>query len=392
MELNRVDFDLADLILQLKNLFESRCAVKELKWTVKELPGSVWVYGDENKLRQVLINLLGNAFKFTESGEVSLLVNSLDNKLYHFEVIDTGPGIASEQHEKIFEAFGQEKYGAFKGGTGLGLAISKRMVGLMGSDLKLESKLGEGSKFYFTLELSEGKNRKLISYPRVSKALSLAPGFDVTALIVDDIKENREVISLLLKDIGVKVCEAENGKEALEQARNFQPDIIFMDLRMPVMNGEEAIKALQSEFGQDRFKIIAISASVLDCKPEYYYNLGFHAYISKPFAEATIFNYLSELLNVEIVYEEETTRDVLDKNQIIDFSKFSLTESVYEKLKNAARIYNITNIERIMGDLIQTKAVSMEFIEALYVMIRNYDMKGMSQALERVNKIKELKK
>ncbi len=390
MELNLASFNLADLIADLKVLFQLRCQEKGLKWVSNEFSEPVWVSGDENKLRQILINLLGNAIKFTESGEVSLLVNALDNNGYQFSVRDTGPGIAWEYQDKIFEAFGQEEGGAKKGGTGLGLAISSKTLELMGSELKLESKMGEGSHFYFTLELPEARKQKSLSHLKASKVLHLASGHEVKALIVDDIKENREVVSKLLEDIGVEIYEAENGKEAVEQARKLNPNIIFMDMRMPVMKGEEATKILQEEFGKDRFKIVAITASALDRRLDHYLNLGFHEYISKPFNQEEIFDCLSNLLGVEFVYEEgevtaEESLQILD----LDFAQFSLPEAIHQKLSDAAEIYHLSHIERVLDEIDRSNIDFKKLSECLRQMLKNFDMEGISKALERVNIIRE---
>lgn len=386
MELNVANFDLSGLIAQLACLFESRCKEKGLKWDVSELPRPTWIYGDENKLRQVMINLLGNAIKFTDIGEVSFFVNSLENNQYCFNVMDTGPGIELEQQERIFEAFGQEAYGAKKGGTGLGLAISKKMVELMNSELKLESEVGKGSRFYFILELPRGEEYKTFSQIKTSKVLHLAQGCNVTALVVDDIQENRDVLSRLLMDVGVEVFNAEDGQEAVEQAKKLQPDIIFMDMRMPVMNGEEAAKILQDEFGNDKFQIVAVTASVLNCSFDYYLDLGFKTYISKPFKEEEIFNCLSKNLDVEFVYEEEENAIASsNKAPTLDFSQFSMPEMLFMDLKESVNAHNITETEKNLENLSQINNESQQLSESLREMLDNYDMTGISKALDKIN-------
>ncbi|MZH03538.1 MAG: PAS domain S-box protein, partial [Nitrospinae bacterium] len=213
MELNPYSFNLNVLIDNIDSMFELRCREKSLKWTIDAPSGPVIVRADEVKLRQVLINLLGNAVKFTDSGGIALSIKALENNQYRFDVTDTGNGIPAEEQNKIFEAFQQEEQGAKKGGTGLGLAISKKQLELMGSDLHLESKVNEGSNFHFTLTLPpvdeenyterRGKHRNV---------LHLKPDCKVKALVVDDIKENRDVLAKLLSGIGTEVLEAENGK------------------------------------------------------------------------------------------------------------------------------------------------------------------------------------
>ncbi len=178
---------------------------------------TVLVHGDEGKLRQVLINLLGNAVKFTESGEVTLRVSreamspqratlrSLSS-IFCFEVIDTGVGIPPEAQMKIFEPFQQSEEGAKKGGTGLGLTISKRHIELMGGELSLESEVGVGSNFFFTLPLPPAESDVLDQASQYIGVRHLAEGYHVKALIADDTKVNRDVLSRILSDIGVEIA------------------------------------------------------------------------------------------------------------------------------------------------------------------------------------------
>lgn len=259
MELQNIDFKLNELILDLERLFDLRCKQKNLKWNSPKLSEQIIIYGDQVKLRQVLINLLGNAVKFTDSGSVSLKIKVLEKNQYLFEVIDTGDGIPIESQEKIFYPFEQAETEYQMGGTGLGLAISKKQLELMGSKLFLKSNIGEGSNFYSNIHLPPAKE-ELVNTSPFQNVLYLSPEHKVKALVVDDVKENRDVLSKLLLEIGVEIITAENGKEAVEKIREHQPDIIFMDMRMPVMRGEEATKLIQDEYGKDRFKFVAITA------------------------------------------------------------------------------------------------------------------------------------
>lgn len=386
MELNISSFNLTDLISELKLLLKPRYQEKGLKFLITAFDEPVWVSGDKNKLWQILTNLLGNAIKFTESGEVSLTVKALENDRYNFSVRDTGPGVAKDHQKKIFNAFSQEESGAKKGGTGLGLAISSKMAELMGSEIRLESSLGESSHFYFTLELPRGSEIKLTPSIDASKVLHLAPGCEVKVLVVDDVKENRDVISKLLKDIGAEIYEAEDGKEGVELTRKISPDIIFMDMRMPVMNGEQALKIIQEEFGKDKFKIIAITASAFDRSRKYYLKLGFHDYVAKPFSQEEIFDCLSKLLNVEFVYEEESeaSSEKPLKKPEQDYTKYSLPEKIHRQMKVAAENYNITDFELALKEWNPSCASDREFENGLRQLLQKYDMEGISEALDKI--------
>ena len=153
MKLNVSSFDIKTLSVHVSNIFESLCKEKGFEWKAPEISNSILVQGDEDKLQQVLINLIGNAIKFTDSGQVEFVVTPMNNNQYKFDVIDTGKGIPPESQDKIFDAFYQEKEGLQKGGTGLGLAISKKLLELMGSDLLFKSEVNKGSHFHFTLTL-----------------------------------------------------------------------------------------------------------------------------------------------------------------------------------------------------------------------------------------------
>ncbi len=387
VELNSTDFDLNNLVSDISGLFELRCQQKQLTWNVKGFSGPVPVQGDEIKLRQILVNLLGNAVKFTESGEVALTVAALEADQYRFDIIDSGSGIPEEVHEKIFDAFQQEEEGAKKGGTGLGLAISKKYLELMGSDLNLKSSINEGTNFYFTLSLPPALNEIKAQSKRVVKILHLAPECKVKALVVDDVKENRDVLSELLMDINVEVITAENGKVAVEKTKEHQPDIIFMDMRMPVMGGEEAIKLIQKEFGLDRIKIVVITASALDRRREHYLKMGCHEYISKPFRENEVFNCLNELLDVEFVYEEDEIATTASPQVIQpDLTQMSIPQNHYENIKDAAMLYNITNLEKHLKLLEESDGVSLQLTEHLRQLAGTYDMDAVLEVLECVSK------
>ena len=380
MELNPTDFDLNGLIYNLSSLFELRCQQKQLKWIASGFSKPVHVHGDETKLRQILVNLLGNAIKFTESGEVSFTVTRVEENQYRFNVIDTGSGIPIKAQERIFEAFQQNEQKADKGGTGLGLAIAKKQLQLMDSDLFLESKNHEGSNFYFTLNLPAA-TMAIKKHNNANSILHLAPGQKVKALVVDDVQENRDVLAKLLSDINVETIEAENGKEGVEKTITHKPDIIFMDMRMPIMRGEEAIKVIQKEFGKDQIKIVAITASALDKRRKHYLAMGFHEYISKPFREEEVFNCLNELLDVEFLYEETSQEPSTEE---LDFSNFAIPEYLHDKIKNAAKLYAVTELERYLVELGQKSKDSEQLVEHLAGLLKNYQMDEIANIMGNV--------
>ncbi|GEM_PF-2369457 len=386
MKLNLIDFDLNHLIEEIDNLFELRCNLKKLRWTVKGFSEPVYVKGDETKLRQVLVNLLANAIKFTDFGEIMLTVAQLENQQYRFNVIDTGYGISDEVQEKVFGAFEQDDVGGKRGGTGLGLAIAKKQLQFMGSDLFVKSKIHEGSDFYFTLRLPPSMKGIKKSGMKSDLVLRLAPEYKIKALVVDDVKENRELLSLFLSEIGVKTIEADNGEEAVEKVIEHSPDIVFMDLRMPIMRGEEALNLIQKSFGKDQIKVVAITASVIDRKREYFLNLGFHEYISKPFKAEEIFDCLSQLLGVKFVSEEDNfLKDELPNLEELDFSKIFISEDSYRKLERATKLNNITEIENVCKELGKINGDSKKLADHLESLLNRYEIKGILDILEKLS-------
>ena len=307
MQVNSTDFDLNELVNNLSTLFNQCCKDKDLGWRLEILNRTKHlVHGDETKLRQILINLLGNAVKFTGAGEVKLTVKQEEDHYFCFEVQDTGAGIPMEAQKSIFETFQQDSEGIHKGGTGLGLAISKEQVELMGGNLELQSEMGEGSRFYFTLDLTPIRlTESSLETKKIEnrKVFKLAEGHTVNALIVDDALDNRTLLSLFLKKIGIEVELAEDGKIALEKVRENIPDIIFMDIRMPVMDGVEATKEIFKEYGRDRMKIIAYTASTMAHEREAFMKHGYHDFVMKPAKKDDIYECIKQHLDIEYIYE-----------------------------------------------------------------------------------------
>ena len=302
--LNPSDFDLQDMIQGLGAMFEMRCGQEDLNWRLEVVVPARCVHGDEGKLRQVLINLLGNAVKFTLEGTVMLRVKSGKNERYEFEVSDTGPGIPEEKQAAVFEPFKQEDESIRQGGTGLGLAISSRHVELMGGKIELTSTPGEGSLFTFTLPLPSGQEPEEEATTDWSRVVRLTEGCSVRALVVDDIAANRDVLSQMLTTIGVVVETAEDGQQALDLMRQQMPNILFIDIRMPVMDGPETLKRLFDEYGRDATVVVAVTASVFDHERQQYLSLGFSEFIDKPLLVEQVYACLSKHLGVDFVYKD----------------------------------------------------------------------------------------
>ncbi|MBC8462118.1 MAG: response regulator, partial [Deltaproteobacteria bacterium] len=421
MELQTIDFSLNTFIAELSSMFQLRCQQKGLQWRMEiELSDcSHLVHGDEGKLRQVLINLLGNAVKFTESGEVILRIThhegregkeargqggkdyvGFDTALptqpkshFTFEVIDTGVGISLEDQESIFGTFQQGEEGIRIGGTGLGLAISKRQVELMGGELAFESpsqlvgeiKGGKGSRFFFTVPLPKAK-KDVPSLSTKAQIVRLKDGYSLKALVADDTKENRDVLKLILADIGVEVRLAENGQEAVEAVQSEIPDIVFMDIRMPVLDGLEAARRIWQEFGgrggfQTCPYIVAISASVLEHERKRFMEAGFDDFIGKPFRFERICECLANLLQIEFEY----ATDESSESDYIETEFFVLPEELLQRLKEATERHSITKLNQCLDELEQLSADGKLLAEQLRRLSQSYEMEEILRILEEID-------
>ncbi len=282
VELESVSFSLFKLIGELKSFLGMSAMKKNLNFEVIQDPElSEFYLGDSLRIRQILINLIGNAIKFTDRGNITFKISNESSGL-HFSVIDTGVGIRADRLEKIFEPFTQADISTTRrfGGTGLGTTICKQLTELMGGKIWAESKLGEGSIFHVVLPLQKvttaKADTKKASRPRL-------PALKI--LVVDDIAKNTELIELLLKKEGHTVSVAYNGEEAIDKVQSEVFDIILMDVQMPVLDGLQATRVIRLHELQEntiRTPVIALTASVFDEDRNSAKNAGMDGFISKP--------------------------------------------------------------------------------------------------------------
>jgi signal transduction histidine kinase/DNA-binding response OmpR family regulator len=295
----------------LEDMMQLRAKEKALKFLFQKEPGlPEFVKGDEKKLRQVLINLLSNAVKFTVEGSVCLKVYWKANRA-RFEVVDTGYGIREEERSKLFKPFEQTESGRnAQEGTGLGLTLSRNFVQLMGGDIEVQSTLGEGSTFAFEVDLPE--SREALQESKVRKVIGIAPHQKpFRILIVDDTLENRQLLQLLLSPLGFELKEATNGSEAVQYWQEWMPDLILMDLRMPVLDGASAIKQIrfqEESSGSLPCKIIVITASAFEHEKESVFQAGTNDFMTKPFRQEELFEKITQHLEVQFLYQQEKNR------------------------------------------------------------------------------------
>jgi PAS domain S-box-containing protein len=306
MDVEATPSDLRQVAIDLKYVIEERAQRKGLRFTTQiaaDVPKRVVL--DGRHVRQVLLNLLGNAIKFTPQGEVRLNIAVRDAGRLRFDVIDTGVGIEAENLSVIFQAFRQTRSGAEAGGTGLGLTISHRLVRAMGGELKVESVPGEGSRFYFELPLVDAEELVAASSDVDAEAVSsdarLAPGGHLTALVADDSSVNRRILASLLESAGVRVITAAGGLEAVELARKHRPDVVLMDLRMSDLDGYEATKLLAGDQTTVAIPVLAVSASAWDEVREAAREAGCVDFLAKPVKAEVLFAKLQRYTGVRFV-------------------------------------------------------------------------------------------
>jgi PAS domain S-box-containing protein len=307
--LNPSTFDLSVLLNDLEMMFRVRTDEKKLSFSV-EMIGEVpqCIVTDINKLRQVFINVLGNAVKFTEQGGIGVRVRAdregAAGPRLRVEVEDTGPGISPDDQDKLFRHFEQTKTGQQAGtGTGLGLAISREFVRLMGGDITAHSQVGKGSIFAVHLPLTEGEAQAVQARDNPRHVIGLRPGQAACrVLIADDIEDNRQLLAQLLTPVGFEVRLATNGAEAVREFEQWHPHLILMDFRMPVMDGHEAIRRIRAMPGGEDTRIIAVTASAMDDNRQELMEVGADDFIGKPFRESELFQKMHAHVGVEYQY------------------------------------------------------------------------------------------
>jgi len=304
-------FDLYHLLDGLEEMFRLRAERKGLVLILERSEGVPrHAFADESKLRQVLVNLLGNAVKFTEEGGVALRVtaspHSPGRAILRFEAEDTGPGIAPEALSALFDPFVQARGGQQPTeGTGLGLAISRQYVQLMGGDIGVSSSLGQGSIFRFDVQIGLVEAADVPTGKPVRRALGLAPDQPVHRLLVaENDRANRRLLVDLLEPLGFQVREAVNGQDALEAWDQWEPHLIWMDMRMPVMDGYEATQRIKATPKGQATVIIAVTASAFEEDRERVLSVGCDDFVRKPFRTSEILDILTKHLAVQFVYEQ----------------------------------------------------------------------------------------
>ncbi len=354
IEAGRIDIeqtatDLVQLTTDLQHVVAESARRKGLFLSMAiapEVPRRVAL--DGRHLRQILLNLIGNAIKFTTRGEVRLDIFAAEEGLLSFAVSDTGMGIEPEELAEIFDAFTQTKVGASVGGTGLGLTISRHLLNAMGSDLNVESTPGEGSRFFFTLPLVALDADPLsdaddAAHPTLHARL--ASGQHVTALVVDDSTVSRRILASLLESAGLQVITATGGLEGIELARRHRPDVIFMDVKMADLDGFTATRRIIADDATATIPVIAVTASAFGDTRQAARDAGCAAYLPKPVRAEALFGALQTHLGVAFVWGGD---DAVQPEPALVAPRHAALAS---RLREAVSIGAVTDLHAIANEL-----------------------------------------
>jgi signal transduction histidine kinase/CheY-like chemotaxis protein len=385
--LNPTNVDLHSLLEDIQKLFKDRAQSKHLQFICEISDGLPrFVLVDDSKLRQIFVNLIGNAIKFTEEGGIAVRTRSdiIDEGKSRLivEIQDSGPGIAENELDKLFKHFEQTSSGINKGsGTGLGLALSREIAILMGGDITVSSEPGKGSVFTFYVEIQDG-NKEAIETNIIKRVIGIAEPKTVhKILVVDDKDENLKVVVSLLKLVGFDTKEAVNGLDAIEKLDEWNPHLVLMDMRMPVMDGYEATRLIKETEKGKRTPIVALTASAFEDERRKMEILGMHGYIRKPFRENELFSTIARILAIEYIYEEEapvTEDKYLDNDELVAEDIAKLPKDLISQMNDALAVADldllIDLIESIDGD-------NARIGEKLLNLAKNYEYDNLQQLL-----------
>ena len=398
LEINYEKFNLMSLLEEIKHIFKQKTNEKNLDFNLEVKSDKIKVKLDETRLRQILLNLVGNAVKFTKQGYVDLKVISSYNKRDELDlkiiIADSGIGIAEDEQDNIFNAFQQQDGQSTReyGGTGLGLAITKRLVEIMDGSLTLESEEGEGSTF--TIEFNNLEYEKLETESRDENQLRDINFQPAKILVVDDIESNRNLLKAIFKDYALELITAENGQEAVELANRVEFDLILMDLKMPKIDGYEAVERIKDNSKNEATPILALTAAVTEKEKEEVKRNEFAEFMSKPINRENLLNRLSHYLE----HEKETIETKVREEEMV--IKKDLSPAVINRLKEdflpqqreIKKAFIINEVEEFadeLYDLAREYNINLlkKYVKELKTYLRNFNLE---RAKECFNQFEDL--
>jgi len=384
--LNPQNVNLPALFSDIKMIFREQAFSKQLQMifeTEADLPQYVLI--DENKLRQILINLIGNSLKFTTEGGIAVRARteSMDGQKNWLviDVQDSGIGISEKEFGKLFKQFEQTNHGIKQNnGSGLGLALSRELAILMGGGITVASIEGKGSVFTIRVEIKEGKTEvgEAKSTKRVLGIDNLRETFRI--LIVDDVEENLKMVEVLLNTIGFETIGAVNGEDAIAKFEQCKPDMILMDLRMPVMDGYEVIRWIKSSEKGKLTPIVVLTASLFEHEKTKMEELDIQGYIRKPFQENELFDIIGKVLGIQYLYGngKTTSESGYLNKQALKKDLASLPKKLVSQMQDAVEVGDFNLLMKLLNNFDPT---NMEFARHLMVQAKKYNYDYFQQLL-----------
>ena len=384
-QLTNTPFDLGLVVRDVTDMMQARAQEKGLQLIIDQSSSFPrFIKGDESKLSQVLINLVGNAVKFTPQGGITVRLGvKLDIKpqLLLIEVEDSGIGIKPEDQQAIFEPFTQLSQSTMQKGTGLGLTITRQFVELMGGNLSLQSTPGKGSIFRVELPLQLVTEADVSKPPEeMGEVIGLAPDQpEYRILIVEDQIENQLLLKKLLQGIGFKVMLAENGEQAIKLFQSWQPHFIWMDRRMPIMDGMEATKRIRAFPDGKAVKIVAVTASAFLDQREELTKAGMDDFVRKPYRSNEIYECMARHLGVRYVYSNEHMAEKGTPAELTQAMLQGLSPTLRAELEKTVQSLDSERINAVIREIAQHDAPLGKILEYL---AGNFDYPAILRALE----------
>ncbi|MDX9789019.1 MAG: PAS domain S-box protein [Desulfobacterales bacterium] len=394
-QLNMTNCRLDHLLDDIDMMFRSQVEEKGLQLIVERKKSVSWsINVDNGKLRQVIINLMSNALKFTKTGKIWLrvkvdtatedVIQNQGGMRLQVDVEDTGPGIVDAELDSIFDAFAQSEAGIKAGGTGLGLTISKRLIELMGGTITVKSSLSKGTCFCFQVPVARADI--MVETPikeKMRSILHLAPGtgpFHI--LVVDDHKDNRDLLRAILQPLGFEIAEAVNGQEAIDFLEKFSPHAILMDLRMPVMNGYEATIWIKASEKNRTIPIIAVTASAFEDDEKAILATGVDGYIRRPVDRGELLEMLEKLIGLRYEYTAEETSDTrgAPSRSLTSEDLALLPVELVQSMQQAVEAGEMVKLKMLIA---QVEKMNSAVARGLLILSNNYDYEKLKKILKR---------
>ncbi len=407
IELYSNDFHFWEFLKDITEVFRMRAEQKKIAFTFQPLSVlPVGLHADEKRLRQILINLLGNAIKFTKQGGITLKIGYCEDfsaqdksnvqrpkSILRFQVTDTGMGIAQEELDKIFLPFQQAGDPNYRPeGTGLGLSITTRLIELMGGQLHVKSTLGKGSVFWTDLKLPMAHEL----FKAIREKTEIVTGYQVPAqeksnlqiLVVDDKSENRTIVTNFLAPLGFAVTEAQHGQDGLEKVQQLRPDLVLTDLVMPIMDGFEFARQLKKLSGVSEIPVVAMSESVFEEETEGVAT-GFHGFVHKPIRFEDLLEELRKQLHLTWIYESANQEDVTNLSASLEIvpheevaHQVKLSKTQAQTLVELVEMGDITGIVEYVEKLEREDKELVPVVEKIRKLAEEFEMEEIREIVE----------